>query len=44
MLSMSIDVLYFFKIKPLNYYDSVAFYYYGTERSEQKFEKEICFT
>ncbi len=23
--SMSIDTLYFFKIKPLNYYDSVAF-------------------
>ncbi len=25
MLSMSIDVLYFFKIKPLSYYNSVAF-------------------
>ena len=25
MLIMSIDVLYYFKIKPLNYYDSVAF-------------------
>ncbi len=25
MLSMSIGVLYFFKIKPLNYYDSVVF-------------------
>lgn len=25
MLSMSIGVLYFFKIRPLNYYDSVAF-------------------
>lgn len=44
MLSMSIDVLYYFKIKPLNYYDSVAFTTMAHNEVNKCLKKKICFT